>query len=64
MSKAKASKAYIILRIVAIVFAILCPIAMISSAVAITLYEGAWWFNYACPVEDYIKQFSLNPELL
>ena len=45
MSKAKASKAYIILRIVAIVFAILCPIAMISSAVAITLYEGAWWFN-------------------
>lgn len=44
MSKAKASKAYIILRIVTIVFAILCPIAMISSAVAITLYEG-WWFN-------------------
>ena len=44
MSKAKASKAYIILRIVTIVFAILCPIAMISSAVAIMLYEG-WWFN-------------------
>ena len=45
MSKAKASKAYIILRIVTIVFAILCPTAMISSAVAITLYEGDWWFN-------------------
>ena len=45
MSKAKASKAYIILRIVTIVFAILCPIAMLCSAVAITLYEGDWWFN-------------------
>lgn len=41
----KGSKAYRILRPITVVFAVAGPLAMISSAIAITLYEGDWWFN-------------------
>ena len=41
----KILKAYKILRTITIVFAILGPLAMICSAVVITLLEGDWWFN-------------------
>lgn len=43
--QAKMLKVYSILRCITTVFAILGPIAMVGSAVAITLYEGDWWFN-------------------
>ena len=41
----KILKAYKILRTITIVFAILGPLAMICSAVVITLLEEGWWFN-------------------
>ena len=39
------SKVYAILRHITTIFAILCPIAMICSAIVITLREGDWWLN-------------------
>ena len=41
----KTLKAYKILRIITTVFAILDPLAMICSAVVMTLCDGDWWFN-------------------
>ena len=41
----KMAKVYTILRLVTIFFAIFGPMAMMCSAVIITLYEGDWWFN-------------------
>jgi len=41
----KMSKVYAILRHITTIFAILCPIAMICSAIVITLREGDWWLN-------------------
>lgn len=39
------SKVYTILRLVTTFFSIFCPIAMICSAIVITLREGDWWLN-------------------
>ena len=39
------SKVYTILRLVTTIFSIFCPIAMICSAIVITLREGDWWLN-------------------
>lgn len=39
------SKVYAILRHITTIFAILCPMAMICSAIVITLCEGDWWLN-------------------
>ena len=44
-AQAKMSKAYTISRIITITFAALGAVAMIGSAIIITLYEGDWWFN-------------------
>lgn len=39
------SKVYTILRLVTTIFSIFCHIAMICSAIVITLREGDWWLN-------------------
>ena len=39
------SKVYTILRLVTTIFSIFCPIAMICSAIVISLREGDWWLN-------------------
>ena len=44
-AQTKMKKAYTVSRVITIIFAILGPVAMICSAIVITLHEGDWWFN-------------------
>ncbi len=59
----KSGKIYRALRALTVIFAVFAPVAMIGTAVALTLIEGDWWFNLFLVYLGAIAMLSLTVSL-